>query len=335
VAFLKGEDLQIVLTDFKSLNCADPQAADAFWGKFTPGNTLAKVSQPFERLAVYEELLKALYNEDETRYREMHKGTPFYFMAWLAFDLRNYQKALFYLDAAISEDVRMTKNTSNPDAWKNMPGTQFLLLANVQNVGQRTKFLLIRELGIQIVRFNKASGKPALDVADVMRFLERFLDEPRKRAIISALYIFILEFQEWQAELQLRRGSQGGSSEPFTMHLLSGGLLLESLLKEYYPVDNNGQPNKQIGKVFQTGRFLADFGLNGSISTSASTLREIYDEIAGSNSAQTAFTITGKIRNTTGHNLVWDDIFANEVIYTELYHQIVNAILYIVDFYGR
>jgi hypothetical protein len=32
---------------------------------------------------------------DVDKYRKMHKGTPFGFLSWLAFDMRNYEKAMF------------------------------------------------------------------------------------------------------------------------------------------------------------------------------------------------------------------------------------------------
>ena len=43
-------------------------------------------------------------------------------MSWFAFDLRNYEKALFYLDAGISEDF---KNYHAGDAWHTAWGKVF------------------------------------------------------------------------------------------------------------------------------------------------------------------------------------------------------------------
>jgi hypothetical protein len=63
----------------------------------------------------------------------------------------------------------------------------------------------------------------------------------------------------------------------------------------------------------------------------AKTLREIYDGIGGLNTPLVAFMTAGKLRNTTGHNLVWDDVFSEPEIFVELFHQVMNAILYVVD----
>ena len=84
-------------------------------------------------------MLNLLRQADQTKYERMHKGTPFYLMSWLAFDLRNYEKGLFYMDSAIAEDIRKTELTADPESWKNQPGTKFLLLAGGQpHVAQRS-----------------------------------------------------------------------------------------------------------------------------------------------------------------------------------------------------
>ena len=48
-------------------------------------------------------------------------------------------------------------------------------------------------------------------------------------------------------------------------------------------------------------------------------------------SIETAFATTGKLRNTTGHNLVWDDIFDTPKNYVDLFDQEVNAILHVIS----
>jgi hypothetical protein len=77
--------------------------------------------------------------------------------------------------------------------------------------------------------------------------------------------------------------------------------------------------------------FRNDFGPNCSVNISADTLAEIHAAIKGSSSIETAFEITGKLRNTTGHNLVWDDIFDVPKNYVDLFEQEMNAILYVVS----
>ena len=76
------------------------------------------------------------------------KGTPFGYLSWLAFDTRNYEKAMFYMDTGIAEDVRKHKDPVNPTGWLVNPGPKFLTLDVdkshgwfVRAEGQVTNFL--------------------------------------------------------------------------------------------------------------------------------------------------------------------------------------------------
>lgn len=241
---------------FQRVEFVTPGEGDAFWGLFAPGNTQFLTDRPFERFSDYEEMLLCLRDADQAKYERMHKGTPFYFMSWLAFDLRNYEKGLFYIDSAIAEDVRKTQGTADPDAWKRAPGARFLLLEPQDEVAQRAINAIRAALDKEMGRFNRVSGRPELGLGSIRQFVTRLIEDPKQRTIISALYVFVLEFAERVRELDLRRGSCGGSNKPFTVHLFTGGLLFESLLKHFYPVNDAGCENRQLGNVFHTTAFL-------------------------------------------------------------------------------
>ena len=113
------------------------QDGDDFFGTFAPGNNADYPDRPYERFSDYEELLLLLMKTDEEKYRKMHKGTPFGFLSWLAFDMRNYEKAMFYMDTGIAEDVRKHKDTSNPTGWLGNPGPRFLMLNVDRSPGHR------------------------------------------------------------------------------------------------------------------------------------------------------------------------------------------------------
>lgn len=320
---------------FQQAEFATPGDGDAFWGLFAPGNTQHFSDRPFERFSDYEEMLLRLRRADQVKYERMHKGTPFYFMSWLAFDLRNYEKGLFYIDSAISEDVRKTQSTADPDAWKRAPGAKFLLLEPQDEVAQRAINEVRAALDREIVRFNDVSDKPALDLDIIRQYVTGLITDPKLRTIVSALYVFALEFADRVRELDLRRGSTGGSNEPFTVHLFKGGLLLESLLKHYYPRNDAGSENRTLGEVFRTTAFQQNFTPGGPPPSSAATLRKIHDAIAGVDAVVAAFGTSAKLRNTTGHNLVWDDVFSDAQIYTDLFNQVMNAVLFVVSVKGR
>jgi hypothetical protein len=198
---------------------------------------------------------------------------------------------------------------------------------------EEVKLLLERELA----RFNRVFGT-TLDIDGSWRtFARRLLldTDPTHRTLLSALYIFLLEYTDRSKELSLREGCTGGSNQPFTVHLFTGGLLFESLLKQCYPTNDRGETNETLGGILKTTSFLNDFFAGRSPfrrgDTSARSLAEIYRAISGSSTKETAFKTATKLRNTTGHNLVWDDIFDAPTRYTALYEQAMNAILHVVS----
>ncbi|WP_157067415.1 hypothetical protein [Desulfosarcina cetonica] len=301
-----------------------PEDGDWFFSTFGPGNVLNWVDRPYERSSDYEELLRILEEDDTEKYHSIHKGTPFYFLSWTAFDLRNFEKALFYIDAAISEDIRKL-----PNDWINQPGAAFLTLQDPHTqVASRTIENVRQYLVQELNRFNNISGRPPLDIQSFVDSFVRVLvleQDVTKRTIVSGFYVFLLEFIDRYSELRIR-SSIGGSILPFLIHLFKGGLIFESLLKHLYP--DPAQPRRSLGNILNSHVFQADFP--GQIPTGSSTLQEVVDGIDG-NSIQSAFIATSRLRNTTGHNLVWDDVFSDPDIYRNLFYQEMNAILYLIS----
>lgn len=145
----------------------DVDKGEWFFSTFGPGNTLNATDRPHERFNDYETLLHKINLRDKTKYEQIHKGTPFYFLTWLAFDLRNYEKALYYIDAAISEDVK----NAGPN-WVNLPGAAFLKLEYANQVAGRAIEQIKRLLNAQIERFNGISGLNAIGIND---FINKFV----------------------------------------------------------------------------------------------------------------------------------------------------------------
>ena len=325
--------VQVALEYFKAGKFEDPAEGDAFFGTFAPGNIANFPDRPYERFSDYEELLLRLMNADVEKYRRMHKGAPFGFLSWLAFDMRNYEKAMFYMDTGIAEDVRKHNDPTNPTGWLANPGPRFLMLNVDRNHGWflRTEDDVRRLLEHELDRFNRLSGKRPLTLDSWRKFTERFLtdSDATQRSIISSLYVFLLEFRDHVQELQLRERSTAGSNQPFTVHLLSGGLIFESLLKHCYPKPA-GKSYYTLGEILNMAAFANDFGKNCCVGISANSLADIHAAIKDS-SIETAFSTTGKLRNTTGHNLVWDDIFDTPKNYVDLFEQEMNAILHVIS----
>lgn len=309
---------------YQSIDINDPESGDKFFGIFGPGNVVYHPpNKPFERFSDYEELLNIIQKDDPSKYNKIHKGKPFYFLSWLAFDLHNFEKALFYMDAAISEDIRKT-----PNNWINQPAGSFLIL-NMQNQAAHRICTKIRNLlELQIDRFNNISKNNVLSVQSFIdKFVKIFIQKFENRTIISSFYIYLLEFLDRYQELLLR-STEGGSIQPFIIYLFKGALIFESLLKYLYPKKDNGNPIKTLGDVFHNSTaFKNDFNIN--VTTSSTSLKDIFNKIEG-NTLESAFNTTAKLRNTTGHNLVWDDVFSQPESFEKLFIQEMNAILYII-----
>jgi hypothetical protein len=181
--------VQDALEHFKAGKFEDPQDGDDFFGTFAPGNTMDFPDRPYERFSDYEDLLIRLMKTDTEKYRTMHKGTPFGFLSWLAFDMRNYEKAMFYMDTGIAEDVRKHKDTSNATGWLGNPGPRFLML-DVDRGHRwfaRTEDEVKKLLEQQRNRFNRVSNKPALTLDSLAEVHEEVPYRSRRHPAIDHL----------------------------------------------------------------------------------------------------------------------------------------------------
>ncbi len=326
LTFYTNEKISQARLVFRQLTINSIDDGNRFFEAFCPGNTINVADRPFERFQDYETFLKILRDDDQIKYEKIHKGTPFYFLAWTAFDLKNYEKAVFYMDAAISEDIRAL-----PKNWINTPASQFITLNHEGN--QAAKGIteeLRNEVLDQLNRFNAISGLNSIDIDSfVNNFVKFLVIQKENHSIITALYSYLLEFKDIYLALLLR-STEGGSIEPALTYLFKGSLIFESLLKHLYPnKDNRRDKCETLGDVFKTSAFKTEFTTT-RISTTASTLEEILRSIGG-NGLHTAFTVTSKLRNTTGHNLTWVDVFDEPDNLKKFYEQQVNAILYIAQ----
>ena len=180
---------------------------------------------------------------------------------------------------------------------------------------------------MHIDRFNRITETPKISFDDfVGNFVTRLIKVPDNRTIISAFYVFLLEAADRVTELRLR-STEGGSLGPIISHLFSGGLVFESLLKCVYKTQSS-RAVKSLGDVFKTSEFKRDFAFR--VDTGAESLRAIVGGMKD-NSVRTAFCTTARLRNTTGHSLVWDDVFQSDRTYEQLVDQIVNALLFLIE----
>ncbi len=192
-----------------------------------------------------------------------------------------------------------------------------------------SRSIAVRELlGRELERFSNATGKiPTLsDYTD--QFVTAMLADWRTRTIISSAYVFVLEAEARYNELFLR-SSAGGSLGPAIGLLFRGGLLLESLLKHLYPARSNGDANRTMGRIFSDPSFGNDFVRELESRCSADSIANVIASV-DQDTLESALLTTARLRNTTGHNLIWDDAFGDPSRFRVLVSQELNALFYVI-----
>lgn len=303
-------------------------ASDNFFEKYGVGNDLTNINRPYERFHAYELLLEILSSHNRIRYEHIHKGTPFYFMGWTAFQTENYEKGIYYFDQAIAEDIRKSES-ADITVIRNNPAVKSLLLDPQNLPGIVVALELRREMDDAFSRFNQGSGLAMDANSFVSGFVigsGNYLDSTF-RTIVTSIYSFILEYHTLVTSLQLR-SIGGGSLEPFFLHLFKGCLLLESILKlrcprnitTLYPAISHLNSRLQLNMSDLRG------GTLDEVVQHVKTLRGRRE-----NFQNLSFAAAYGVRNTTGHNLMWSDIFGNNsATYQNFFSLIMNAILWAV-----
>jgi tetratricopeptide (TPR) repeat protein len=286
-------------------------------------------------IEAWELLFKIIQDVDANRYKTMHKGTPFYFCGIAAFEGKDYERAVFYFDAALQEDVKnydkLIKDNPELKDYKDAPAALFLKLdVNIQeqtaiDLTKRTKKLMEDSLKL----FNK-EAKSDFGLNKLQNyFLEKSLesDNAKWRSAATALLSYVLESETRKKEFSLR-SDHGGTMEPFFLHLFKGCLLFETLLK--LSGAWVGDEKATLGDVFNCAHIRTCLEINNlrfdEISKKTfSDIVSVYNDWRNQAipfNERVAWTTYG-IRNTTGHNLSWQ---TNEI--TDDYQHLSDDILF-------
>lgn len=308
-----------LVNDYKNLKQGE---GDGFFARYGVGNNVQTDDRPFERARAYELLLQILQEYDTEKYLSIHKGTPYYFIGWTALQFLDFEKALFYMDAAVSEDLRF------PDVrnqQRTTPALDFFLL-NVQTnaTGSSAHFQMDMIVSKTREAFNSRSSLDLQKPDFVDKFVKPLLyGDKKKRSVITALYGFFLEFEKRKSEIQLK-SSEGGSAEPFLNHLFKGARILESLLEIAGGTGQALRPKiKSLPQLSVDNKCLKS---NQTLADAEAVFSQMRSR--GSNFQDCNFAASFIIRNTTGHSLLWPDQFTTESSYTILYDCLVNSILW-------
>lgn len=323
--YLSDDEMKAILQVIPS-NAADGgkffQDLRFFPGRLSDSQS-NKVVQPQESFKIYEQILSQINRVDPLKYAAMHKGTPFYIMGWLAYEMKDYEKGVFYMDAALSEDVH------NADLkWKDLPAASFLFLdeTNTSAAAHKITLQARQEVALQLKRFSQASGV-SLEINTLIdKFFKPQATDSAYRSILTSILTFLLEGRDLRLIVKLR-SHYGGTSEPFLTHLFKGGLIFESLLKRKY-----GACGYTLGNYLNAAK--TDLQLTHQtykrkdpyyFEELPSLLQRWKNENFQERTVATAFAV----RNTVGHDLAWQDIFTEE-FYLQLFEGIVDAIFWTI-----
>jgi hypothetical protein len=315
-----NQDVNKILGEYMSFN---EREGDVLFEKYGPGNTLNVNDRPFERAQAYEQFLKILHEYNPAQFLKIHKGTPYYFVGWTAFQFMDYSKALFYLDAAMSDDLKFPEVQNQTQT---RPAVDFFLL---KDSSPATGFSMHQKLNsafaAHLNEFNTRSGLAIAKNDFVEKFIKPLLySNGKNRALLTALYTFLLNHEKRITEIRLRSHT-GGSINTFIDELFDGARLLESLLEAA-----GGGTGTTLGRKINNLPILM---LTPGIMASNQTLADAeikFDTLkaGGSHFQDCVFAASYIIRNTTGHSLIWNDQFVNQNSYSKLYTCLIESIFW-------
>ncbi|MES2971199.1 MAG: hypothetical protein V4702_02675 [Patescibacteria group bacterium] len=313
-----------LLKDFETLDPADTVECDHLFEKWGAGQTLFGIDRPYERLEMYRDVLEVIQQADPEKYKTIHKGTSFFFCGLLLFDLKYFESAIFYFTAALAEDRRRSGSTSLKD-YVSTPAGQILSL-NQSPKWMRFASVFRDSIKGLLDKYNAEYGTSHSVEDFTQKFIHPMLEQEHY-AIITSLYSYALDYDEKSKNLRLGGGSVD-SMEPILVSLFKGALIFETLLKYYYPLNNQGQKIMTLGGFTNNSVFNSDFP-GANLSKPTTTMQDIVDDCTD-NSVKTTLEITARVRNTTGHKLVWDNVFTEPDNYRKLFEQEFFAILTVI-----
>lgn len=312
-----------LISDYEEIGNANE--ADVFFEKYGVGNANVGIHNPFERQLAYELLLQILHSLNAKKYHQIHKGTPYYFISWTAFQNYDIAKAIFYMDAAVSEDLKIPEVQNKISS---RPSLSFFLLNTEAGPSGLSIHLEVKSVFNKILKEYTTHGGGIITIDSFRnKFIEDMLYSGSDgRSLLTALFTFVLEYKEKSKQIYLRSDT-GGSIQPFLDHLFDGARILESILEK-----KGGKGSTLEHKI----KSISAIEITGSVLKGGKTLKgaeRYYLSLSqsGSNFQDCNFACSYIIRNTTGHSLLWPDQFLSGESYSLLFNCLINAIFWAIE----
>lgn len=269
-------------------------------------------------------LLQKFKHLDPDAYTRIHKGVPFYFTAISSFFLHNYAEAVYFFDAAVSEDLQ-----NDPGA--RTPAIMFLEMDGdpANQAARQLTQIAGEKLQAFIDQYNLMPAAIQTSVPEIRaKFLSRAVGNRQEwRTLATSLISFLLEW-EYLAVLQSIRVANG-TSEPFFTHLFKGCVLFESLLKANPSVPN---PGDTLGGIIVGNNHIKNrLGIHRNLTTTGPALGDVLQCLPGAvTDIETDIEIVARLRNTIGHNIGWTTPMTSEE-YGQLVGKIMKSVLHTIS----
>lgn len=315
---------------------------DNLYNSFREKHILPFKIDPRMEIEIYKKLLKKIKTQNKDKYNRIHKGTPFYWIGWNSFLMKHYEQAIFYLDAAVAEDkknhvkwIKHPRTRKPTPLWLQSGAAMFFRMEDEERIRMIYDRIhsnspnLSDLVKIELNRFNSLNNNGEITFENFIDLFVEVVIKENNTAIITALYSFIFQRDDILEMIRFR-SKYGGTIEPIIINLFKGALIFETLIKKCYNGNRCINQSNTLGCILRENSTQGHYGYIFQ-QCSAIQLEDIFDYIdRNSYGIDTAFHVTCKIRNTTAHNLLWNDIF-NEGNFNKLYQNIINAIFYVIQ----
>lgn len=304
-----------------------------FWNTYNPNPRLLITNRQY--LALRDRLfglLKACKRIDADSFSKIHKGHPFYFIGISSFLLRDFEIAIYFFDAAVSEELKFgTHPIDNPS-----PSTRFLMLDGDSKEQAAQKLTQDAQEKVErIITYyeNEVLKDPSIQCLTLNDLRNKFIlyalvsnKKPGLRTLLTAFITYCIEWDFRNEFFDYEIGK--GSSEPFFLHLFRGCVLFESLLK-LNPFKTPGG-NSLYNFIDDLRGELKVRPINGKGKGRVYSLKDLYDELQNyDKSISRAIQVTYIARNTLGHDLGWN-LEINKNQYQDLYFIIACSCLHAI-----
>ncbi len=315
----------------------DIDKATSFWNRANPQTRELLINGQYQILRDRMfSLLRTCKQIDNNVYESIHKGHPYFFIGITSYHLGDYQTAISFFDAALSEDLSIEDGIERP--------TQLFFLLKVDNTYnaalQETKFVESK-INRAITFYNDVISQnniiPRLTIQDIcdnfIKFILNSKNDPGLRSLLTTLFTFVVEWDYRNEHLDL--GVTKGTSEALFMHLLRGCVMFESLLnRNPNPKSKHKDQNENLYQLltYYQQELKLTFPYNTSSNkTDIDKLGILLDELSEQKEElDQLIMLAYRLRNILGHNLAWEDRI-DQTSYQKLYFIVISACLHVIN----